>query len=122
MLSNWEWEVGSPLELSYRVCERDEVVMFGSSTPQGQAALVLSVGCVGYQWVLELPSVLSKGTSGLRMLVADVLTLRHLQSHQLFLWVLVSKSKKQWRELYIWETLSFKFLLELSTVGKVQLR
>lgn len=52
MLSDWEWAVSSSLELSHRVGERDEVEMFGISTPQGQAALVLSVGCVGYRWVL----------------------------------------------------------------------
>lgn len=52
MLSDWEWAVSSSLELSHRVCERDEVEMFGTSTPQGQAALVLSVGCVGYRWLL----------------------------------------------------------------------
>ena len=49
MLSDWEWEVSSPLKLSYGVCEKDEAEMFGTSMPQGQAALALGGVSVGYQ-------------------------------------------------------------------------
>lgn len=45
MLRGWEWEGISPLELSCTVCERDEMETFGTSMPQGQAALAFSVCC-----------------------------------------------------------------------------
>lgn len=44
--------MSSPLKLSYGVCEKDKGEMFGTSTPQGQAALALSVVSVGYWWML----------------------------------------------------------------------
>jgi len=78
MLSDWEWEVSSPLKLSYGVCEKNEVEMFGTSTPWGQAAPELGVVSVGHWWMLQLPSVLFKSTSGFRMLAADVIVFTHL--------------------------------------------
>lgn len=77
MLSGWEWEVSSPLQLSYRVCEKDEVEMFGTSMPWGQAALVLGVMSVGYQWMLQLLWVSFKSTSGFRLLATGII-LQHL--------------------------------------------
>lgn len=74
MLSDWKWEVSSLVEPSHRVCERDEVEMFGTSTPQGQAALVLSVGYMGYSGCCSCHRIFS----GLRVLVADVLPLTRL--------------------------------------------
>lgn len=73
MLSDWEWEVSSLLKLSYGICEKDEVEMFGTSMPWGQVALVLGVVSVGYQWMLQLPWVSFKSTSGFRLLAADII-------------------------------------------------